>query len=213
MFGLGMMALTSCEEKNPPERTSATQNAKSPQQASNDLCDRDNLDTICSAECGDIIINPEGKLSGCESLATDFRYPNADGCNDDPDQLYCIKEEDPDLRPCDRHRDSVPQYACGQCADHPDFTAAQKEDKFDYFAKHPIACKCCNGEVVCGKVGIFQGKNVTGDPSKDKTTTFQGPVPNPVGNDCCNGDGYKIIYDESQSVQSKDIFYYRLKCL
>lgn len=213
VFGLGVMALTSCEEHNPPEQTSTTQSAQSPQQASTDLCERDNLDTMCSVECGDIIIEPVGALAGCDSLATGFSYPNVDGCNEEPKELYCIKLDDPDLRPCDRHPDSVPQFPCGQCVDSPEFDQQQKEDKFDYFAKSNIGCKCCNGEVVCGEVDIFQGKNVTGNPNTDKTTTFQGPVPNPVGDDCCNGDGYKIIYDASKSIPSKDIYYYKLKCL
>lgn len=167
---------------------------------------------MCSVVCGDIIIEPVG-LAGCDELATRFYYPNVDGCEGDPKELYCIKQNDPDLRPCDRHPDSVPQYPCGQCVNAPEFDQQQKEDKFDYFAKSNIGCKCCNGEVVCGNVGIFQGKNVTGDPQTDKTTTFEGFMPNPVGDECCNGNGYKIIYDASESVPSKDIFYYKLKCL
>ncbi len=170
---------------------------------------------MCSVECGDIVIKPVGDLAGCESLATGFSFPNVDGCNDEPDMLYCIKEDDPDLRPCDRHPDSVPQFPCGQCADFsdPDFDTNQLKEKFDYFAKSNIGCKCCNGEVVCGSVDIFQGKNVTGNPADTTETTFQGPMPNPVGDDCCNGNGYKITQIPKYTYPNKKIYYYTIECL
>jgi hypothetical protein len=214
VFGLGLMALTSCEEQNPPERTSTTQNAQSPQQAGNvDLCDRKNLDTMCSRVCGDIIVEPGGNLKGCDELAVGFSYPNADGCKDDPEQNYCIKTNE--FQPCEEYPEpgDLPHFACGQCVDGPYFDQQQKENKFSYYAKHAIACKCCNDEVVCGEFDLFKGKNVTGDPQKDKTTTFPGFMPNIVKQDCCGEQGYKIKYDASKSVPSKDIYYYKVTCL
>jgi hypothetical protein len=213
--------LNGCEENNPKQTDPPP--AEKPQANGNnveDLCPRDDgdeLDTTCAQPCGEIVIDPPvGGFPGCADLSTGFDFPpGGDNCSKEcSGKRYCIYESDPDLVPCERTN-----YPCGQCDPPQD--------------RHYIDCRCCGKEIQCAVPRVFRRENVTGDPQKDKTTKFPNTrladrlraaegckfvqcedLESPIDcSDCCNGRGYKIIYDASKSNPSNDFYYYDIECL
>jgi hypothetical protein len=155
--------------------------------------DRPNLDSACYEECGSIVLEPVN-LQGCDDgdFHEPFRWPQGSPCEgQEPLEDYCIIPGDID--PCGR--DSFP---CGSC---PNVEQQQ----------HYIPCKCCGGEVICAEVTIFHGKDVVDGASSPEETFF----PNKDLGGCCNGDGYKIIYDPSfaWSDPSGNKRHFKIKCL
>jgi hypothetical protein len=224
-IGFGLLALNACEENNPQKGTSNMQDGKP--QASQHICPTDtgeDLDTVCSQVCGDIIIEPVGQLPGCGNYSTGFYFPNTGECpNECAEERYCIKEDIFKPDPCDTNKQD-PAFACGDC----DADTTVNWTKGFYVQKHYIPCRCCNGEVQCAEPIVFEGKNVTGDPSDSTVTEYPDhPLVEQFNceqcdpdvdqtencNDCCNGDGYKITYVPSKSKPSKKIWYYTIECL